>query len=84
VDSKDLEELRRVKGILSTALDVDKYISEGIISRYRNTKTKFVLHCSKEELPEAISRRVNKLEFIPNKDGSSTLILGLNLKVSKC
>ncbi|MGF1826371.1 hypothetical protein L4D17_23585 [Vibrio splendidus] len=83
MDAKDLEELKRINTIFSTPLDVDRYISEGVISRYRDTKTKFILHFSKDEIPEEISRRANKLELIQNKDGTSTTVLGLNLKTSK-
>lgn len=83
MDITDLEEIKRKSGIFATPLDIDKYISEGIMSRYKNTKTKFTIHCSNEELPEEIGIRANKITFIPNKDGTNTIVLRLNLKVRK-
>ncbi|EHV9590193.1 hypothetical protein ACWOVX_004304 [Vibrio vulnificus] len=83
MNSTDIEQLKRRMEIFSTPLDVEKYIADGIMSRYKNTKTQFVIHCSKDELPEEINARANKLQVISNKDGSTTLVLGLNLKVRK-
>ncbi|AVW95407.1 hypothetical protein [Vibrio parahaemolyticus] len=83
MSSTDIEQLKRRMEIFSTPLDVEKYIADGIMSRYKNTKTQFVIHCSKNELPEEINARANKLQVISNKDGSTTLVLGLNLKVRK-
>ncbi|HCE4563691.1 hypothetical protein [Vibrio parahaemolyticus] len=83
MNSTDIEQLKRRMEIFSTPLDVEKYIADGIMSRYKNTKTQFVIHCSKNELPEEINARANKLQVISNKDGSTTLVLGLNLKVRK-
>ncbi|ELA8128116.1 hypothetical protein RGL55_004562 [Vibrio parahaemolyticus] len=83
MNSSDTEELKRRMAIFSTPLDVEKYIADGIMSRYKNTKTQFVIHCSKDELPEEINARANKLKVISNKDGSTTLVFGLNLKVRK-
>ncbi|EHZ2552717.1 hypothetical protein K5N22_004392 [Vibrio vulnificus] len=83
MNSTDIEQLKRRLEIFSTPLDVEKYIADGIMSRYKNTKTQFVIHCSKDELPEEINARANKLQVISNKDGSTTLVLGLNLKVRK-
>ncbi|STQ74588.1 hypothetical protein [Grimontia hollisae] len=83
MNSTDIKELKRRMEIFSTPLDVEKYISDGIMSRYKNTKTQFVIHCSKDELPEEINARANKLKAIPNKDGSTTLVFGLDLKVRK-
>lgn len=79
----EIEELQRKMAIFSIPLDVEKYIDERLISRYKNTKTQFVIHCSKGGLPEEVSVRANKIEVVTNKDGSSTLVLGLNLKVRK-
>ncbi|HAS8434509.1 TPA: hypothetical protein I7734_22360 [Vibrio vulnificus] len=83
MNSTDIEQLKRRMEIFSTPLDVEKYIADGIMSRYKNTKTQFVIHCSKDELPEEVNARANKLQVISNKDGSTTLVLGLNLKVRK-
>ncbi|EJG0984991.1 MULTISPECIES: hypothetical protein [Vibrio] len=83
MNSTDIEQLKRRMEIFSTLLDVEKYIADGIMSRYKNTKTQFVIHCSKDELPEEINARANKLQVISNKDRSTTLVLGLNLKVRK-
>ncbi len=83
MNSTDIEQLKRRMEIFSTPLDVEKYIADGIMSRYKNTKTQFVIHCSKDELPEEINARANKLQVISNKDGSTTLVLGLNLKIRK-
>lgn len=83
MNTKEIEELQRKIDIFSTPLDVEKYIDGGLISRYKNTKTQFVIHCSKDELPEEVSVRANKIEVVTNKDGSNTLVLGLNLKVRK-
>ncbi|EIJ0971359.1 hypothetical protein LH716_004471 [Vibrio vulnificus] len=83
MNSTDIEQLKRRMEIFSTPLDVEKYIADGIMSRYKNTKTQFVIHCSKDELPEEINARANKLQVISNKDRSTTLVLGLNLKVRK-
>lgn len=83
MNSTDIEQLKRRMDIFSTPLDVEKYIADGIMSRYKNTKTQFVIHCSKDELPEEINARANKLQVISNKDGSTTLVFGLNLKVRK-
>ncbi|EIA1774642.1 hypothetical protein K6864_004439 [Vibrio vulnificus] len=79
----DLDELKRKADIFSTPVDIDRYISEGIISRYKNTKTQFIINCSKDKIPEDIAIRANKMKIIPNKDGSTTLVFGLNLKVRK-
>ncbi|NMS31403.1 hypothetical protein, partial [Vibrio parahaemolyticus] len=62
MNTKETEELQRNMDIFSTPLDVEKYIDEGLISRYKNTKTQFVIHCSKDELPEEVSVRANKIE----------------------
>ncbi|PME31602.1 hypothetical protein BCV39_22300 [Vibrio sp. 10N.286.55.E10] len=83
MNSTDIEQLTRRMEIFSTPLDVEKYIADGIMSRYKNTKTQFVIHGSKDELPEEVNARSNKLQVISNKDGSTTLVLGLNLKVRK-
>ncbi|CAH6885736.1 conserved hypothetical protein [Vibrio chagasii] len=83
MNSTDIEQLKRRIEIFSTPLDVEKYISDGIMSHYKNTKNQFVIHCSKDELPEEINVRTNKLKVIPNKDGSTTLVFGLNLKIRK-
>lgn len=83
MNTKEIEELQRKIDIFSTPFDIEKYIDEGLISRYKNTKTQFVIHCSKDELPEEVSVRANKIEVVTNKDGSNTLVLGLNLKVRK-
>ncbi|EPW6854207.1 hypothetical protein ACWOVA_004452 [Vibrio parahaemolyticus] len=83
MNSTDIEQLKRRMEIFSIPLDVEKYIADGIMSRYKNTKTQFVIHCSKDELPEEINARANKLQVISKKDGSTTLVLGLNLKVRK-
>ncbi|EJB0234233.1 hypothetical protein MUJ65_004302 [Vibrio vulnificus] len=41
----DIKELERRMAIFATPLDVEKYIADGVISRYKNTKTQFVIHC---------------------------------------
>ncbi|MGR6861792.1 hypothetical protein ACU5EH_20870 [Aliivibrio salmonicida] len=78
-----LDELKRKADIFSKELDVDKYISEGVISRYKNTKTQFIINCSPDKLPEEIGIRANKAKSIPNKDGLNTLVFTLNIKVRK-
>ncbi|ENI8077559.1 hypothetical protein ABZW73_004431 [Vibrio vulnificus] len=80
----DIKELERRMAIFATPLvDVEKYIADGVISRYKNTKTQFVIHCTKDELPEEINARAKGLKLIPNKTGSNTLVLELDLKVTK-
>ncbi|EKO5150658.1 hypothetical protein KW410_00105 [Vibrio fluvialis] len=79
----DIKELERRIAIFATPLDVEKYIADGVISRYENTKTQFVIHCKKDELPEEINTRAKGIKLIPNKTGSNTLVLELDLKVTR-
>ncbi len=60
-------------------VDIDKYIEQGLLSRYKKTKSKFVIHCDLKELPEDIGCRSTGIER--KKDGQ--LILTVNLKVIK-
>lgn len=77
------EEVLRQSKMFSTPVDIDKYIEQGLLSRYKQTKSKFVLHCDSKELPEDINLRISALESINSKKGSSQLVITLNLRVSK-
>ncbi|TLE26828.1 hypothetical protein [Vibrio cholerae] len=79
VDKMDIMERRM--SIFSKPLDIEKYIADGVISRYKNTKTMFIIHCKKSELPEEINTRAIGLKSIPNKTGSNTLVLELDLNL---
>ncbi|KKD59552.1 hypothetical protein RN22_15345 [Grimontia sp. AD028] len=79
----NIKELEKRMAIFSTPLDLDKYIDDGVISRYKNTKTQFVIHCRKDELPEEINARTKGLKLIQNKTNGNTLVLELDLKVRK-
>ncbi len=83
IDAKALEKLERNKLIFSTPLDVDKYIADGLISRYQNRKTQFVLNCSMDDLPEDIRVRINEVKALKKKGSPDICVLGLNLKVAK-
>lgn len=77
------EEIQRKLEMLSTPVDIDAYIKQGVLSQYKQTKSKFIVHCDPEELPEEINLRTTTLETSNSKEGGSQLIITLNLKVSK-
>jgi hypothetical protein len=70
--------------LFSKPLDVEKYLEAGVISRLtQRSKTKFIVNGNMTELPEEIIARVQELETKMQKDGSSKMIVTLNLKVLK-
>ncbi|EOV0856371.1 hypothetical protein CGH76_23140 [Vibrio parahaemolyticus] len=83
VNTKVIEDIERRRKIYSTPLDVEKYIADGIISRYQNRKTQFIVHCPADEIPEEINARCNTTKSITKKNGANLFIVGLNLRVSK-
>lgn len=77
------EEIQRKLEMLATPVDIDTYIKQGLLSRYKQTKSKFIVHCHPKELPEEINLRTTGLETNNSKEDGSQLVITLNLKVSK-
>ncbi|EPE6124684.1 hypothetical protein [Vibrio antiquarius] len=70
--------------LFSKPLDVENYIENGVISRATpNSKTKFIVNGHFNELPEDISSRVQSVETKKFRDGSSKIVVTLNLKILK-
>lgn len=69
--------------MFATPIDIDTYIEQGLLSRYKQTKSKFIVHCDSKELPEEIDLRTTALETTNSKEGNSQLVITLNLKVRK-
>ncbi|WP_143075530.1 hypothetical protein [Desulfomicrobium apsheronum] len=79
-----LRDLQHKLELISKPLDVEKYITDGFISRLtHNSKTKFFVNGNPKELPEDINARIQKIEVKQTKDGSSKVVVTLNLKVVK-
>jgi hypothetical protein len=79
-----LRDLQHKFGLLSKPLDVEKYITDGVISRLtHNSNTKFFVNGNPKELPEDINARIQRIEVKQKKDGSSKVVITLNLKVVK-
>lgn len=75
-----LEKMER----LSKPLDIDKYIDSGVVSKATsNSKTKFIVNIDFNKLPEDISERIQAVETKKFKDGSSKVVITLNLKILK-
>ena len=75
-----LEKMR----LLSKPLDVEKYISDGVISRLtKRSKTRFVVHVNLNDLPIDITERIRAIENKNLRNGTSKTIITINLKVLK-
>jgi hypothetical protein len=75
----NLEEIQRKLKILSTPFDAEKYIEQGVISRYKQTKTKFYLNCTSESIPEEINLRTTAIQ----QTKGSALVITLSVKAKK-
>lgn len=81
--SMNRDEIQRKLEIIATPVDIDTYIEQGLLSRYKQTKSKFIVHGDHKELPEDINLRTTALETINSKESGSQLVITLNLKDGK-
>lgn len=77
------EEYRQKLAMFAKPVDIDGYIEKGLLAHYKNTKSKFIVLCDSKELPEDINLRTNRLEIQTLKDGSSQLVITVDLRVHK-
>ncbi|RYV02064.1 hypothetical protein SOPP22_10835 [Shewanella sp. OPT22] len=80
-----MDEIQRKLDILKQPLDIETYIEKGLISRYKNTKSKFILNCNLDELPEELEFRITEMSFLnPTAESiKKPAVVKFDLKVHK-